>query len=495
MAIAEIAPQVDETINELLAGTDKQEALAQLSLAFWRNQYDIRYLWACATLLKFFEPYLAYHHDALWRILCGTVLAREVGSEPLRDKILYDELGPSYLRVVNALAQKCGFPPKVRATNPRKRLLFVSHCLISSDHSPTHVALEYTSALARLFDVEIMLLDARHYPDERLSDFAGAQWMHSRRPSGLASLDLGGRSVLAYTTKAQGMNEAKIVEAMEVALGFNPDFVISHGWFNLIGDLLAQQFPTICMEMTRAEPVSEAHSFVLFENMVKSLRMPATGLLPHVPKIYSMSSHLPVPPKATTYTRQRLGLAEDDIVYAIVGYRLVSEISDEFEDVLAQILEAVPNAVILTAGGLHRYHHPFLQHEAQRIRHLGVESDLRALFAICDCYLNPPRQGGGTTALLALSEHLPIVTLPNCDTAGVIGNTNAVPDLDRFAARAIALGRDSEARAAARAMARQLSDSAPDFDDIVRALWDVLIETKMDFDIRLATTPGSQASA
>lgn len=480
-------PSTEEEIADLLAGEDKQEALARLSSLFSARGRDIRYLWGCAQLLPHFEPYLSYHHDALWRIVGSTWLA--CGAEQLRDKIFYEALGPSYLRVVNTIAAKCRFPPCLPSGGERRRLLFVSHAFISPEfHSPTLVACEYMRTLARLFDVEILLLDARHYPKERSSDFvSGYAWAHGSRAPGLSGLNLADRSIMIYTTKTQGMAEEKLVEAMNVALRFNPDFVIAHGWFNFIGDLLARRFPTVCMEMTRTEPVSQAHSFILFENMVRRLRLPATGLLPYEPKTYSLNSLLPPPPRVATYGRERYGLTADHIVYVIVGYRLYSEITDAFEEVLVRLLDDAPNAVILTAGNPRRYRHPRLLAAADRVRHLGLVSDLRALYAVCDCFLNPPRQGGGGSALLALAEHLPIITLANCDVAGVIGNANTVVDLDEFASRAIALARDAQFRADARAAAKALWENAPKFDDTVRALWDVLIETKMDFDIRRAS--------
>jgi hypothetical protein len=479
----------DDVIARLLASDDKQGALTELSLEFAKD-YDVRWLWACARLLKYFEPYVEYHHDVLWRIVASLFIACERGPEALRDKIVYDEIGPSYLRVVNDLSAKCRFPVRLPPGAGRKRILFVSHFLDKAHHSPTLAAFEYASALARLFNLEVMLLDARYYPNERLSDFVGVSWTHSNRPAGLSQLEFKQSTLAIYTAKAQGMNNEKIVECMQLALQFNPDWVISHGQFNLIGDLLARCFPTICIETTRTEPISQAHSFILFDRIVRGLRMPATGLLPRQPAVYSLSSHLPVPEKTNDYAREQFGLGADGIVYVVVGYRLWGEITDEFEAVLARLLEVVPRAVILTVGGRCDYRHRRLKTLSHRLHHIDFEPDLRALLALCDCYLNPPRQGGGMSALLALAEHVPILTLPNCDVAGVAGNANSFADLDRLGDRAIELGLDAAARGEARSAARAIWDQSPSFDDTVRALWDALVETKEEFDVRrVMSTP------
>jgi hypothetical protein len=90
-------------------------------------------------------------------------------------------------------------------------------------------------------------------------------------------------------------------------------------------------------------------------------------------------------------------------------------------------VEAVPRAVILTVGGRPDYRHRRLKTLSHRLHHIDFEPDLRALFTLCDRYLNPPRQGGGMSALLALVEHVPILTLPNCDVAGFVGNADSLP--------------------------------------------------------------------
>lgn len=493
MTVSETLSEPSEAeIEQLIAADDKRNAMARLSALFAKRQ-DLRYLLACAKLLKHFESYLAYHHDALWRIVGCTAVGKEEGGTRLRDKIIYEEAGPSYLRVIKQLAANCRFPPRIPHGSPRKRLLFLSHALFGGSaapdgyHSPTVVALEYAGGLARLFDLDVLLLDMRSYPETLDSDFVGAAWTHDHRAAGFAQRTYRNGAVPVYTARTRGMSMEKIVECVQVALQFNPDWVITHGHFSTIGDLLAAQFPTVCLEMTRSEPISLAHSFILFEGMVRELRMPATGLLPRVPKLFSLSSHVPLREKRATYDRARFGLPPQAVVYAIVGYRLGREITDAFEAAMARILEAVPEAIILTVGGQRKYHDPRLASMSTRLRHIEFEPDLRSLFALCDCYLNPPREGGGTSALMALLEHVPILTLPNCDVAGVIGNADSLPDLDRLTERAIAIGLDARQRSEARERAKAILEQAPDFDDTLRELEQILTETREDFDVRRIT--------
>jgi len=81
------------------------------------------------------------------------------------------------------------------------------------------------------------------------------------------------------------------------------------------------------------------------------------------------------------------------------------------------------------------------------------------------------------SGVLAMYEGVPVLTLPDNDVAGAIGNDNAVPDLDALARRAIELGRDPAAHEAARNRMREIQAASPNFDDTVRAFVGILEET------------------
>lgn len=475
-----LGPEND--IPQLLVDPDRREALGRLSVLYTIER-DFRYLLACAQMLPHFEPYLTYHHDALWRIIASTADGDEGDRPALRRRIMYEEAGPSYLRVLKQLAAGCRFPPRVPHGASRLRVLYVAPVIKEGDHSPSMEAFEFGLALERQFGVNLMLLDARAFPRESDSDFLGPRWQHTERPPGFSRIAAYNGSLLTFTSTAQGMSTEKIGECVGAALRFNPDYVISQGHFNLIGDILAQHFPTVCMETTRAEPISLAHSFILFEDIVRELRMPATGLLPRTPNIYRLRSYIPIRNKGTAYTRDRFALSPEQMVYVIVGYRLGIEITEAFEEMMVRILDAVPGAVILTVGGQRFYRHPRLKSMPQRLPHIDYEPELRSLLALCDCYLNPPRQGGGTSAMIALNEDLPILTLANNDVASVVGATHAVADLDALAERAIRIGLDPATRSAARNVARSIMTQMPRFEDSIAEIWRALVETREDFEI------------
>jgi len=478
-AEAKAAEDVAGEIEQWRDSADKREALARLSERFW-NTSDQRYLWGCASLLKHFEGDLTYHQDAQWRIIASLAYGEEKGEPGLRERIRYDEVGPSYLRVMNALRASCRFPPPRARGARRPRLLWICHNVMGGSHSPTLVAMEYCSRIVSLMGIDVMVMDSRLYPDRLQSDMYGLRWTLDERPPGLTEFRRNGSQMMLYTAAEFGMTTAKLLECGRAALAFDPDWIVAHGHFNTIGDLLAPNFPTVCVDTTRLEPISLAPAYVLFDGIVQRLRMPATGLLPRTPRVHRLRSSIPLADKTASLERSRFGLAPEDYVYIIVGYRLAGEITEAFEEVLARILGDVPRAVVLTVGGKRVWRNPRLITEERRLRHINFEENLRALTAICDCYINPDRQGGGMSADLARIEGVPVLTLRDNDVAAVIGNDNALPDLDALAQRAIELGRDPAAHEAARVRMRAIRDALPDFDDTIRAFVGILEETARD---------------
>jgi hypothetical protein len=468
----------DETaaeIERLCAGEDKRDALAQMSRLFWKSS-DQRYLWGCTRLLRHFEGDLTYHHDAQWRMIAALAFGEGKGVPGLRERIRFEEIGPSYLRVMTALRADCRFPPRPKAAPRPRRLLWISHNVLGGSHSPTMVATQYCTRLVSLMGIDVMIMDSRLYPDRLQSDMYGLYWTLDKRPAGLSEFRRDDAKMLLYTAPEFGMSAAKLLACGRAALAFDPDWVVAHGDCNTLGDLLAPHFPTVCVDTTRREPISLAPHYILFDDIVQNLRMPATGLLPRTPQIHRLRSNIPLPDTIAPLDRAKFGLAPEDFVYLLVGYRLVGEITEAFESVLARILDAVPHAVILTVGSKRDWRNPRLKGEASRLRHINFEENLRGLTALCDCYLNPERQGGGMSADLARIEGVPVLTLRDNDVAAVVGNDNALPDLDTLARHAIELGTNPAAHAAACARMRAIRDALPDFDDTVRAFVAILEE-------------------
>jgi glycosyltransferase involved in cell wall biosynthesis len=120
--------------------------------------------------------------------------------------------------------------------------------------------------------------------------------------------------------------------------------------------------------------------------------------------------------------RSQFQLSEEDFLIAFIGNRLSAELTEEFKTVLQQICLLDPKVKFLIIGSYPGYLNYFSEPVFQdRIYNLGYQEELPEIIGIADLFLNPPRNGGGTSALISLYAGVPVVTLPDGDVAGNVG--------------------------------------------------------------------------
>ena len=125
-----------------------------------------------------------------------------------------------------------------------------------------------------------------------------------------------------------------------------------------------------------------------------------------------------------------MGLPKDKFIIAVVGYRLDSDITPEFEELLKKIIDK--NIFIAFIGEYQKYNslvdeNPELK-ECTRV--LGLTDEILAWIENCDLYLNPHRKGGGTSGVEALFKGVPVITTPYGDVATNVGSDFWVESLE-----------------------------------------------------------------
>lgn len=77
------------------------------------------------------------------------------------------------------------------------------------------------------------------------------------------------------------------------------------------------------------------------------------------------------------------------------------------------------------------------------IRFLGGQKNLQSAIGMMDIFVNPPRLGGGTGAILAMLERKPIITLAGCDVASSVGEDFFCECVEKFPEKILRYRRDS----------------------------------------------------
>ncbi len=128
------------------------------------------------------------------------------------------------------------------------------------------------------------------------------------------------------------------------------------------------------------------------------------------------------------YVKEYFGIPEKSFVICLVGNRLDSEISPEFEGLLQRVIERYQDTYVAVIGEIHRN----LELQEDRIIKLGYQMELIDVLKVMDLYVNPVRKGGGGSASCALQAGVPVISLRNCDVAVNVGENFVCDDLQEM---------------------------------------------------------------
>lgn len=126
-----------------------------------------------------------------------------------------------------------------------------------------------------------------------------------------------------------------------------------------------------------------------------------------------------IPKQTVTLTRRDIGLPEDKFVIFVVGNRLDLEIDQAFIDMLVR---AMDEDIVIAFIGIFNIEIVEKVPELQnRIFYYERCRELFEFLEVCDLYVNPYRNGGGTSGVWALIQGKPVVTTPYGDVAANVG--------------------------------------------------------------------------
>lgn len=451
-------------IEEHLAG-DPGQAVRVLSHLYDRTG-DAAFLEGCARVLERWVADPTRFNCLLWAIQRAIFVDRSIDDERV-ERIRWLLLAPSYLRAIDELVAAVDLPPPA-GPGPPDRVLFVSHQILSPFHAPTKVCFDYAQGLARR-GRQVLILNVNALPTRIDCGFFGA-YVANVNPDlrGVQRLPLGDQEVVLHSSLPAGIERAKVDRLLRVGLGFRPGLVIAQGEVNLVADALSRWIPTICLPTSVRDPITRAHGIGDYTGRMGVPGVAARGLVGFRPAVRALSNATPIAEAGATYSRSRWSLDDDRFVFAVVGSRLADEIEPSFEATLARILDRCPRAALLIVGiETFAWNHPALERCSDRIRFVFREPDLRALFAACDAFLNPPRNGGGISAAIALAEALPILTLGGGDVAAVVGEAHALPDRKAMIEAAVGLVEEEAERDRWRRRMAEALAARPTFEQVL----------------------------
>ncbi|MCR4692124.1 MAG: glycosyltransferase [Lachnospiraceae bacterium] len=253
-----------------------------------------------------------------------------------------------------------------------------------------------------------------------------------------------------------------------------PEYIIDIGNCGLFAGLAAKIVPVLTLytgtSFSGSETQYKAFPRPLGEGDRQILREMEVAEDRFIPSLFTFSFSQE---KGEPITREALGLSESDHVVVVVGNRLDQELTPELWQILCTTGDSALKVVLIgdyredkVSGIITEY--PEMK---GRILLCGFVSELRSYYRISDLYINPVRRGGGTSAVMALSVGLPVLTLRSGDVYYNVGDDFAVDTLEEmsvmmrryFADPAFRIGQSKKGIA----RARRLQDSEWEFCKLI----------------------------
>jgi len=373
---------------------------------------------------------------------------------------------PFYERFLRQLTLRLGLAPVGRPAGlpDTGRVVIVTNQFLSAEHQPSRDLLLLAMRLQRDLGRTVLVLNTNMMPDRYYSPFvppfAAAV---EERLSGEQTIRSGGQRIRMLSSTAPGITADKLSCFLSAVESFDPDLVIAFGGSVIVADLLESAHPVMCIPTTSGQTVSLADIVLDFGGHAPP---PGNGRLTTSwrPSRFGLSLRR----TGDTATRAEFALQDGEFVCVVVGNRLDAETGGEFLDLLGGILDRIPRALVLFAGGVESLPGRLAaDRHAGRLRSLGHVDRLEALISVCDLFVNPRRTGGGAGAAQAMAGGVPVLSFDGGDVASVAGPSFLVADEAAFVDRAAALAENpallavarQEARARASAIEREGADN------------------------------------
>lgn len=184
--------------------------------------------------------------------------------------------------------------------------------------------------------------------------------------------------------------------------------------------------------------------------------------------VTNMFFTLPRPHAKGIMKRGQFGIPEDAFCLGIAGNRLKEECTDNFINMLKEVMDKEKDIQIVFIGYADKEFQVKIKNDMgaeERCFFLGAQKELEEALALIDLYVDLPHQGGGYIGVTALSGGKPVLCLNGGDVSAKAGEEFCFETLEEYTEEIIKYKNDKDyyrrksARAKDRAESITLTDS------------------------------------
>lgn len=411
-----------------------------LTSLFVKSTHDIKFLYQIINIItkNKINPYL------------GTELEYQVAYETFTND--YNQEETYFLRRKLHTFNVCNFSnlldisfeyiPYIKRNN--NRIVIITDQILTVKHSPSKIILDQCYTLQKEMGLDIFLvicpihvtllnhtLWSEIVPENYLRELNGDYivtykdsdiYINQKNSDGMFIINYKDISIKGMQILFDQDNFLLQKQVLNKIYDYNPKFIYNINSINPLADICMNFTTVVSSGMSYGYPISDAPILLCLDDNNKKEKHEYEILSPYQQYIIKYKNNYSIDKPKCIRNRKEFDIPEDNFIITIVGNRLQDEITQDFIDKLERIIRINSSISILFIGNYDNYFEYFNEDTFKnRVFFIGFQPDLVSVISIADLYLNPPRKGGGISALIALYAGVPVITLPNCDVAGNVG--------------------------------------------------------------------------
>ncbi len=341
-------------------------------------------------------------------------------------------------------------------------------------HAPTKTALDRAEVLKQEMDKEVFIINTAELlsPQDKVVLFRNIGGKYVKQ---LQKLELYTYHDVLYPffqCPAEMPSASVIQEIMDVVASEKPLCIVTIGGNSIVSDLCSGIVPTITIATVYSGRSQTCGQFQVLGRKI-SVEDLAWAEKKHLSADHFIESVFTFSFKEQEhhYSRKDLGLPEGAFIVALVGGRLNDEIDEECIHFLRRLMEQ--EIYVAFVGGFPKYEE--LRKDSMFDKYginMGMQEDILAVLECIDLFVNPKRNGGGSSVAEALYKGVPVVTIGYGDGAAAAGEDFFVENYDEMLEMILRYRSDevfyAEMRQRGKERAEVLTNSSGEFVKIMK---------------------------
>ena len=356
-------------------------------------------------------------------------------------RVMYREIYEEYKRRLGI--EKNVVPIQKR---DRRKVVFFIGQFLNENHGPTKTILDRCEIMAEKMGCQPVIINTNELRGiNGYIPFCWFFWGNIGEKS--AQYDAVGYHdrTYPYFECSQSMpNEEEIKNVIRLVKQINPYCIFMVGDGSICADLCSNYYPLIDVATVPSGVMTTEGQFLLKGRAVTEWDRK------YIKKLGKTNDYLQyclftssVMPQISKMTREQMGIPEVSFAALVVGARLDYEVDQQFiQDVLIPIIKK--GVFIVFMGVFEKYEtiaerYPLLKEHSV---YVGFIKDVLAVNELCNVYINPKRNGGGTSVIEAMVKGLPPVALKEGDVSLGAGEEFCLKDYSEMVQRTLKLKED-----------------------------------------------------